>query len=85
VEVAKDFLGPEVDATFAGIALIEFDDCDALRPEEEQEGDDPEPDGDSTIGSNAGDDVQIEDGYDKEENQIAASEGADQVRLSGLG
>src|SRR5712691_6022325 len=33
VEVAEDFFGPEVDAAFAGIAMGELDDGDALRPE----------------------------------------------------
>jgi hypothetical protein len=33
VEVAKDFLRPEIDAAFAWIAVGEFDDGDALRPE----------------------------------------------------
>src|SRR5260370_41906396 len=69
VEVAEDFFGPEVDAAFAGIAGREFDDGDALRPKEEEEGDDPEPDGDAAVGGDAGDDVEIEDGDDEEEDE----------------
>ena len=52
VEVAEDFLGPEVDAAFAGIAVGEFDDRDALGPEKKKQRNDPEPDGDATVGSN---------------------------------
>ncbi len=85
VEVAEDFFGPEIDSAFAGITVGEFDDGDALRPEEKDEGDDPEPDGDAAVGRDGGDDVQVEDGYYEEENEIAAPEGADEVWLGGLG
>ena len=33
MKIAEDFLGPEVHAAFAGIAVREFEDGDALRPE----------------------------------------------------
>ena len=33
VEVAENLFGPQIDAAFAGIAVREFDDGDALRPE----------------------------------------------------
>jgi hypothetical protein len=66
VEVAEDFLGPEVDSAFTGIAMREFDYGDALRPEEEDEGDDPEPDGDAAVGGDGGDHVEVEDGYYEE-------------------
>ena len=36
VEVAEHFLGPQIDAAFSGIAVGQFDDGDALRPEEQQ-------------------------------------------------
>ena len=36
MEIAEDFFGPEIDAAFAGIAMGEFDDGDALRPEEQE-------------------------------------------------
>ena len=81
MEVAEDFFGPEIDSAFAGIAVSEFDDGDALRPEEEDEGDDPEPDGDAAVGGDGGDYVQVEDGDYEEEDEIAASEGADEVGL----
>ena len=64
----------------------EFDDRDALRPEEKDEGDDPEPDGDAAVGRDRGDYVQVEDGDDEEKDEIAATESADQVgRDGGLG
>ena len=83
MEVAENFLGPEVDAAFSGIAVGEFDDGDALRPEKKQQRDDPQPDGDAAVGGDGGDDVEIEDGDDEQQHQIAAPEGADQVRLVG--
>jgi hypothetical protein len=83
VEVAEDFFGPEIDATFAGIAVGEFYDGDALRPEEQKKRDDPEPNRDAAVGRDGGDDVQVEDGDNEEEDEVAASEGADQVGLSG--
>ena len=85
VEVAEDFLGPEIDAAFAGIAMRQFDHRDALRPEEKKKRDDPEPDGDAAVGGDRGHDVEIEDGDDEQQHEIAAPEGADQVRLFGLG
>ena len=85
VEVSENLLGPEIDSTFARVAMSEFDDGDALRPEEKKKGNDPEPDGDAAVGGDGGDHVEVEDGDYKEEDEIAASEGADQVSLGGLG
>src|SRR5580700_1353854 len=85
VKIAKDFFGPEIDSTFAGIALGKFDYGYALGPEEKDEGDDPEPDGDAAVGCDGGDDVEVEDGYYEKEDQVAASEGADEVGRAGLG
>src|ERR1700684_3447798 len=79
VEIAEDFFRPEVDAAFAGIAVGEFDDGDALRQEEKEQRDDQEPDGDAAVGGDGGDDVEVEDGDDEEEDEIAATEGADEV------
>src|SRR5215469_6053320 len=73
VEVAEDFFGPEIDTAFAGIAVGEFDDGDALGPEEKKKRDDPEPDGDAAVGGDRGDDVQVEDCYDEKEYKIAAA------------
>src|ERR1700733_2835381 len=68
VEVAEDFFGPEVDSAFTGIAVREFDDSDALRPEEKKKRSDREPKGDAAIGGDGGDDVQVEYGDDEEED-----------------
>jgi hypothetical protein len=54
-----------------------------LRPKKKNQGDDPEPDGDATVGGDGGDYVQIEDCDDKEQDEIAAPEGADEVWLGG--
>jgi hypothetical protein len=84
VEVAEDFFGPEIDAAFAGIAVGEFDDGDALGKEKKNERDEPEPDGDSAVGGDGGNDVEVEDGDDEEEDEVAASEGAEEFG-GGLG
>ena len=80
MEVAEDFFGPEVDAAFAGIAMREFDDGDALRPEKENERDDPEPDGHAAVCGDRWDDVEIENGDDEKENEVPTAEHAAQVR-----
>src|SRR5579871_192089 len=85
VEIAENLLGPQIDATFARVAVSEFDDGDTLRPEEQKQGDDPEPNRNATVGGDRGNDVEIENGNHEEEHEIAASEGTDQVGLSGLG
>jgi len=84
VEVAEDFFGPEIDAALARIAMREFDDGDALRPEEEEERNQPEPDGDAAVGGDRGDDVEIEYRDDEEEDEVKASEDAFEVGLIGL-
>src|ERR1022692_1390047 len=68
VEVSENFLRPKVDATFAGIAVGEFDHRDTLGPEEKEKRDDPEPDGDATVGGDRGDNVEVEDGDDEEQH-----------------
>src|SRR5580704_16032524 len=65
MEVAEDFFGPEIDAAFTGIAMREFDHSDPLRPEEEEQGDDPQPDGDSAVGCNRRNDIEVEDRNDE--------------------
>src|ERR1700728_2118833 len=79
VEIAKDFFGPEIDATLTGIAMRQFDDGDALWPEEQKQRDDPEPDCDTAVGRDGRDDVQVEDRDNEKEDEITASEGSDQV------
>ena len=73
VEVSKDFFRPKVDAPFARITVGEFDDRDALGTEEEEERDDPEPDGDATVGCDGGDYVQIKDSNYEEQDEITAA------------
>src|SRR5207245_7237549 len=55
MEVAKDFLSPEVNAAFAGITVREFDDGDSLGPEKKEKGDAPEPDRHPAVGGNGWD------------------------------
>jgi hypothetical protein len=57
----------------------------ALGPEEEDEGNDPEPDSDAAVGRYRWNYVQIEDSNYEEQDEVAASEGADEVGLGGLG
>ena len=80
MEVAEDFLGPKVDAAFAGIAMGEFDDGDSLRPEEKDERDDPQPDGDAAVRGDGGNDVEIEYGDDEKKNEVETAENAAQMR-----
>src|SRR4030088_1016177 len=68
VEVAENFLGPQIDSAFARVPVRQFDDCDALWPEKQDKRNNPEPDRDATVGSDGGDHVQIEDGDYKEED-----------------
>ncbi len=76
MEIAEDFLRPKVDAAFAGIAVGEFNDGDALRPEEEHERNDPQPDGDAAVCGDGWQDVEIEDGDNEKEHEVALSEHA---------
>ena len=85
MEVTEDFFGPQVDAAFTGVAMGQFNDGDALRPEKEKQRDEPEPDGNAAIGGNARNDIQVEDGNDKQQHQVPASEDALKVRLVGIG
>ena len=61
--------------------MREFDHRDPLRPEKQQQRDDPQPDGHAAIGRDAGNNIQIEDGDDKQQHQVKASKDALQVRL----
>src|SRR5262249_50567323 len=81
VEVAKDFFGPEIDAAFAGITGSEFDHRNSLRPEEQEQRDDPEPDGYATVGRNRRNDVQVKNGDHEQQNQIAPAENAFEMGL----
>src|SRR5439155_23325000 len=74
VEIAKDFLGPKINAAFAGIAMCKLNDGDTLRPEKEKQRNHPKPHGDATVGGDGGDNVQVEDGDDEEKNEFPSSE-----------
>jgi len=83
VEIAEDFLGPKIDAAFTGKAVCEFDDGNALRQEEEQQRDNPEPDGDAAVGRDRRQDVEIENRDDEQEHEVALPEHALEMRLFG--
>ena len=86
VEVAEDFFRPKINPALARIAMSQLDDGDALWPEKQKKRDDPEPDGDAAIGRDGRNNVEVENSDNEEKYEIAAPEGADQVRLSiGLG
>src|ERR1019366_3479465 len=80
VEVSENLLGPEIDSTFARVAMSEFDDGDALRPEEEDEGDDPKPDGDAAVRGDRRDDIQVEHRDNEKQHQVPFSKDAFEVR-----
>ena len=80
VEVSKNFLSPEVHAAFAGVAMRKLNHGDALRPEKKRERDDPQPNRYATIGGDGRNDVQIENGNDKKQNEVPAAQHAAQVR-----
>ena len=81
MRVAEYFLRPQVHTAFAGIAMRKFDHRDPLRPEKQQQRNKPQPDGHAPVGSDAGDNVQVEYGNDEQQHQVKASEDAFQVRL----
>src|ERR1700756_2015781 len=68
VEVAEDFFGPKINATFAGITLGEFNHRDALGPEEKKQRDDPKPNRHAAVGGDRRNDVKVENGHDEEED-----------------
>src|SRR6476620_6575738 len=73
VKIAEDFLCPEIDPAFTGIAVPKFDDSDSLRPKEQQQRNNPQPNRNAAIGRDAGDYIQIEYCHHKKQHEIAAS------------
>src|SRR6266849_4780010 len=69
-------------AAFARITVCELDHGDTLRPKEQCERDDPEPDGYAAVGGDRRYDVEIEDGNHKKENKVPPTEDAAQMRRS---
>src|SRR5215472_1848017 len=80
VKVAEDFLGPQINAAFAWVTVREFDDGDALRPEKKKKRNDPKPDGDAAVCGDGWDNVQVENGNDKEQNEVPAAEDAFEMK-----
>ncbi len=76
MKIAEDLFGPEIDAAFAGVTMSEFNDGDSLRPEKQQQGDDPEPDRDAAVGGDRRDNIEIEDGDDEKKNEVPTAEHA---------
>jgi hypothetical protein len=60
--------------------VSKLDNGNALRPKEKQKRNEPEPDGDAAVGSNRGNNIQIEDGYNKKQNEVHAPQHTPQVR-----
>src|SRR5581483_8212260 len=59
VKVAENFFGPEINSAFAGIAMRQLNDGDSLRPKEKYQRDDPQPDGDASVGGDRRHYIQI--------------------------
>ena len=79
MKISEDLFGPEVNASFTGIAVSEFNDCNSLRPEKQNKGNDPKPNGDAAISGNRGNDVQVEDCDNKEQNEVHTPQDTPQV------
>ena len=74
MEVSEDCLGPEVHAALTRKAMREFNHGDALWPEEQHERDDPQPDRYAAIGGDGRNDVEVEDGDNKKQNEVPSSQ-----------
>src|SRR4029077_15369295 len=66
VKVAKNFLGPQVDTAFAGIAVSQFNDGHSLGQKKQQEGDEPQPKGHSAVRGDARNHIEVEDRDDEQ-------------------
>src|SRR5271169_1500639 len=85
VEVAEHFFCPQINAAFTGVTMREFDHRDPLRPEKQEQRDQPQPDGYASVGRDAGYDIEIEYGNHKQQHQVEASEDTLQMRLVVIG
>ncbi len=83
MEISEDFLGPKVDAAFAGIAVRELNDRNSLRPEKQNKGNDPEPNGDAAVSGYRRNDIQIKNGNNEKQNEVHTPQDTPQV-WSGL-
>ena len=68
MKVAKYLFGPQIHPAFPWIAVRKLDHRDALRPEKQKQGDDPEPDRHAAIRRNTGNDIQIKYGDNKQQH-----------------
>ena len=80
MKISENFFRPEVYAALAWKAVRQLNHGDALRPEKEYERDDPQPDGYTAIGGDGGNDVQVEDGDNKKQNEVPPPQHAAEVR-----
>src|SRR3974390_2198234 len=60
--------------------MCQFDHRHALRPEKQQQGDDPEPYGDATVSSDGRHNVQVENRHDEQEDEVPSAEDTPKVR-----
>src|SRR5271168_509631 len=74
VEVAEYFLGPQINATFAGITMCQLDHGNSLRPEKKHERNQPKPNCDSAVRGDAGNHVEVEDRDDEERDEVPTAE-----------
>jgi hypothetical protein len=80
----EDLFSPKINAAFPGVTVSEFNNRNPLGKEKKKYGNDPQPDGNSAVGRNRRNYVQVEDGNHEQQHQIAAPEGADQMGPGGL-
>src|SRR5258708_12579251 len=80
MKIAKHLLRPKVQAAFTREAMRQFDDRNALRPEEKSERQQPEPDGDKPARRHHRYQVHVGDGHHAQPRKIPASQDAPQVR-----
>ncbi len=65
--------------------MRQFDDGDALRPEEQDQGYDPQPDRHAAVGRNRRNHVEVKDCDHEQQDQVGAAEHALEVRLVRIG
>ena len=83
VEVSELLLRPKINAAFTRIAMRELDNGNALRPEKQQDRNDPQPDRDAAVCRDRRHHVQIKDRDDEKQHQVPASQDTLEMRLIG--
>src|SRR5713226_5689989 len=84
VEVSEKSFCPQVNATLAGITMCQFDDGDTLRPEKQKQCQNPQPDGNGSIGGDGRNHIEVDHRHYEQQNQVPAAEHALQMRLVDL-